>query len=80
MTILLAVLGVLLAWVAVAFAIRHWGPGLAQRSLLCPEKKVPARVTLDRREGSFGSLKVIDIKECSLFSGAPVTCEKHCMG
>ncbi|MBI4464721.1 MAG: hypothetical protein HY647_08470 [Acidobacteria bacterium] len=79
-TIILAVVGVLSAWVLIAFAIRYWGPGLVRKHLLCPEKKVLARVTFLRNEGSFGSLKVADVKQCSLFSEGPVTCEKHCMG
>ena len=78
-TIILTLAGVLIAWVATFFAIRRWGPGLARHSLLCPEKEVPARVTFERKEGSFGSLKVIDVTECSLFPEAPVTCHRHCM-
>lgn len=79
-TIIVAVIGVLFAWGLIAVAIRYWGPGQAWKYLVCPEKKIPARVTLLRNEGSFGSLKVVDIKECSLFPEGPVTCEKHCMG
>ena len=78
--ILLAVAAVLIAWVALYLVIRRWGPGSVRRLLLCPEKKIPARVTFERREGSFGSLKVRDVKECSLFPKATVSCEKQCMG
>ncbi|MBI4444216.1 MAG: hypothetical protein HY649_12700 [Acidobacteria bacterium] len=67
------------AWIGVFFGIRRWGPGTLRRSVLCPEKQLPARVTFLRREGSFGSLKVVDVTECSLFSGAPITCHKNCM-
>ena len=79
-TILLAVVGVFIAWFLIAFAIRYWGPGLVRKYLLCPEKKVPARVLFLRNEGSFGSLKVADVKQCSLLPEGPVTCGKHCMG
>ncbi len=78
--IFLAAMGVLLAWGVVLLGIRYWGPGLIRRSLLCPDKKVPARVTFQRNEGSFGSLKVVGVEACSLFSNVPVTCDKHCVG
>ena len=79
--LIIIVLSVVLAvWIGVFFGIRRWGPGTLRRSVLCPEKQVPARVTLLRREGSFGSLKVVDVTSCSLFSGAPVTCQKNCIG
>lgn len=77
--ILFAVLGVLMAWAAIALAIRHWGPGLWSRTLLCPEKKATACVTFERREGSFGSLKAMDVQHCSLLPGGLVTCEKRCL-
>ncbi|MBI4459044.1 MAG: hypothetical protein HY648_03165 [Acidobacteria bacterium] len=79
-TILGAILGVLLAWALVALAIRHWGPGFWSRTLLCPEKKAPARVTFERREGSFGSLKGVEVQKCSLFPDGLVACEKRCLG
>ena len=76
----LAIMGVLIAWVLAVAAIWHWGPGLWRRAILCPEKKAPASVSFVRKEGAFGSLQVADVKECSLFPDAPVTCEKHCLG
>ncbi|MBI4458797.1 MAG: hypothetical protein HY648_01900 [Acidobacteria bacterium] len=79
-TMILAVVGVLIAWGLVAFAIRYWGPGAMRKYLLCPEKKMPARVVFARQEGSFGSLKMVDVKQCSLFPEGPVTCQKHCLG
>ncbi|OFW14427.1 MAG: hypothetical protein A3H27_00415 [Acidobacteria bacterium RIFCSPLOWO2_02_FULL_59_13] len=79
--LIFVILSVVLAvWIGVFFGIRRWGPGTLRRSVLCPEKQIPARVTFLRREGSFGSLKVVDVTACSLFSGAPVTCQKNCMG
>lgn len=75
-----AILAVLIAWTMVFLAIRRWGPGQIRRSLLCPEKEIPAGVTFLRQEGSFGSLRVADVTKCSLFPGTPVTCDKHCMG
>ena len=78
-TIVLAVLAVLLIGLLASFAIWYWGPRLWNRFLLCPEKNIPARVILQRKEGSFGSLEMTDVKECSLFAGGPVTCDKHCV-
>ena len=78
--IVFALIGVVIAWSIVFGIIRRWGPGIARRTLRCPEKEAPARVTFQRLEGSFGSLKAADVQECSLFPDAPVTCDKHCLG
>ena len=78
-TIVLAVMAVLFIWLAAAVAIWYWGPRFWKRLLLCPEKNLPARVTFERKEGSFGSLQATDVKECSLFPEQPVTCDKHCV-
>lgn len=77
--IVLAVLAVLLVWLVVAAAIWYWGPRRWSRFLLCPEKNIPARVIFHRKEGWFGSLEAKDVKECSLFPGGTVTCDKHCV-
>ena len=79
-TIVFALTAVVVAWVVLFLVIRHWGPRAVRRLLFCPEKKAPAHVTFERREGSFGSLKARDVKECSLFPDAPVTCDKQCLG
>ncbi len=79
-TIVFALVGVAIAWSIASLIIRRWGPGIVCRTLLCPEKQAPARVTFQRREGSFGSLKAADVQACSLFPDAPVTCHKHCLG
>ncbi len=79
-TIVFALVGVVFAWSSAFGIIRRWGPGIVRRTLLCPEKLAPARVTFRRREGSFGSLKAADVQECSLFPNVPVTCNKHCLG
>ena len=78
-TIILAAIVVLLIWLAASFAIWYWGPRFWSRFLLCPERNIPACVTFQRKEGSFGSLQATDVKECSLFPGQPVTCDKHCV-
>ncbi|OFV97615.1 MAG: hypothetical protein A3H28_12905 [Acidobacteria bacterium RIFCSPLOWO2_02_FULL_61_28] len=77
--IVLAVIAVLLMGLAVSGVIWYWGPRFWNRFLLCPEKNLPARVIFGRKEGSFGSLEASDVKECSLFAGGPVTCDKHCV-
>ena len=77
-TIILAVIAVLLMGLVASFAIWYWGPRVWKQFLLCPEKGMPARVTFQRKEGWFGSLEAKDVKECSLFPGQTVTCDKHC--
>jgi hypothetical protein len=77
--IALEMLGVLICWAVLARAIWKWGPGLRKRSVRCPEKRVGARVLADQREADFASLRVMDVKECSLLGNAPVACSKGCM-
>ncbi len=62
-TIIFALIGVVIAWGIASLSIRRWGPGIVRRTLLCPEKQAPARVTFRHREGSFGSLKKADVQE-----------------
>ena len=76
--IALEISGVLICWVVLAHAIWKWGPGLRRRSVRCPEKRVAARVLADQREGDFGCLRAMDVKECSLLANAPVACSKSC--
>ncbi len=77
--IVLEIVGVLAAWTVAAYAIWRWGPGMRNRSVRCPEKKVRAKVLADQREAEFGCLRVADITACSLLPGAPVTCAKECL-
>ena len=77
--IVLEIVGVLICWVVLARAIWKWGPGLRRRSVRCPEKRVGAKVLADQREAEFGCLEVVEVKECSLFGNAPVTCGKGCL-
>ncbi len=72
--------GVLLCWAVLARAIWKWGPGLRRRSVRCPERRVAARVLADQREAEFGSLRVMDVKGCSLLGKAPLACSKGCLG
>ena len=74
----LALLGVAAILGATLLYIREWGPGLVVRRIRCPVKEVEAKVTFLQKEGDFGSMKVEDVVECSLFDNAPVTCEKKC--
>lgn len=79
-TPLLAAVGtVATVWTVLFFAIWRWGPGPRRRSLRCPTKRVRAKVTIEQREGAFGSLRAADVTACSLFPDAPVTCDKECL-
>jgi len=73
------IFGVVICWLLLAHAIWKWGPGLRQRSVRCPEKRVGAKVLADQREAEFGCLRVADVKECSLLGNALPTCSKGCM-
>ena len=77
--IVLEISGVVVCWVVLAHAIWKWGPGLRRRSIRCPEKKVRAKVLADQREAEFGCLQVVQVRECSLFANAPVSCGRGCM-
>jgi hypothetical protein len=77
--IALEVSGVVVCWAVLARAIWKWGPGLRRRSVRCPEKRVGAKVLAEQREAEFGCLRVMEVKECSLFGNAPVACSKGCM-
>ena len=77
--IALEISGVVVCWVVLAHAIWKWGPGLRRRSVRCPEKRVGAKVLADQREAEFGCLRVVEVKKCSLFDNAPVTCDKGCL-
>lgn len=74
-----AVVVVLGAWIAAAFAIRRWGPGIARRRVFCPEQKVPTHVMARASEAGYGAIRTTDIVKCDLLGPGPVTCEKHCM-
>jgi hypothetical protein len=80
MTILIkaALLGVVVCWTVAGLAIWKWGPGLRKRRVRCPERKVRATVLADQREAEFGSLRVVDVKECSLLTPAHPDCAKQC--
>ena len=43
------------------------------------EKRVGVKVLADQREGDFGCLRVVEVKECSLFGNATVPCGKGCL-
>jgi len=77
--IALEITGVVICWAVLARAIWKWGPGLRSRSVRCPEKRIGAKVLADQREGEFDCLRVVDVKECSLFKNEPVACGKGCL-
>ena len=78
-TMILAVVAVLSAWGITALALRRWGPGRARRRTRCPRSGKQAKVMVEQKEAGFASLAATDVVSCSLFSGAPLTCEKECL-
>jgi hypothetical protein len=72
-----ALVGVAVSWTIAGYAIWKWGPGLRKRRVRCPERKVRATVLADQREAGFGSLRVVELKECSLTPGQ-MNCSKQC--
>jgi len=74
-----AIAGVAVWWAVAGYAIWKWGPGLRKRAVRCPEKKLRATVVADQREAEFGSLRVVDVRQCSLLGAAQPACSKQCM-
>jgi hypothetical protein len=79
LTLVLAIVGGLVFWAIVGYAIWFWGPGLRKRSVWCPVLKRRAKVLADQREPEFGCLRVVDVKSCSLVKGPELTCSKECL-
>ena len=77
--LVLAIVGGLVLWAIVGYAIWRWAPGLRKRSVRCPVLKRRARILADQREAEFVSLMMIDVKSCSLVTGPPLTCSKECL-
>jgi len=81
--IAIAIVIVLVSWVVATYAIWHWGPGLRRRTVWCPVMKRRAKVLAEQKEAlfvpSYAGLRVVDIKECSLFKGGPLQCRKQCL-
>jgi hypothetical protein len=73
-----ALVGVAACWAVAGYSIWKWGPGLRKRSVQCPERKVRATVLADQREAEFASLRVVDVKACSLLTPAHPDCSKQC--
>ncbi len=79
LSLLLAVGIVLMSFAIAGYAIWQWGPGLRERSVMCPMLRRSAKVLVDQREAEFGNLKMADIRQCSLLHGPEVTCSKECL-
>lgn len=77
--LLVAVMAVLSAWAVFVYGLRRWGPGTAKRGVRCPVQRVRAQVVVEQREGDFGSLRVTDVRACSLFPEVPLRCGKECL-
>ena len=73
-----AMVGVAVAWTIAGYEIWKWGPGLRKRRVRCPERRQRATVLADQREAEFGTLRIADVKACSLLGPAPVDCSKQC--
>jgi hypothetical protein len=76
---LLAIGWVVLVWVTFAFAVAHWGPGVARRGVRCPEKNARAKLRVLETEPSFGAIRASDVLRCSLLGAGPVSCDKRCL-
>jgi hypothetical protein len=80
---LLAIGWVVLVWVTFAFAVAHWGPGVARRRVRCPEKNARAKLRVLETEppdgSGFGAIRASDVLRCSLLGAGPVSCEKRCL-
>ncbi len=70
---------VLCCWGALFVTLRHSGPGLRKRRVLCPEKKRRASVVVENTESGFGVIQATDIKACSFFPNSKVDCDKECL-
>jgi hypothetical protein len=75
----LVILTMLACWVITGIAVWHWGPGIRQRSVRCPEKNRRATILAEQVEGDFNCLRVVDVKACSLLPGEILTCDRECM-
>ena len=79
----LLVIGILAAWAIASWAIWKWGPGEVRWNVWCPVHKKTAKIVAIQREAefvpSYAGLQVYDVKRCSLFANAPVTCGKECL-
>jgi len=82
----MTVIGVMVAlglWVAAAYMIWRWGPGVHRYAVWCPVMKKPATILAAQREknfrGSYAGLTMANVKECSLVDGAPMGCHQECI-
>ncbi len=77
---LLAIALVVLAWVGVAFVIRHWGAGFPARAVRCPHGDARATIsTFSYTRNGWSSVVERDVLQCSLLGGGPVTCDRGCL-
>jgi hypothetical protein len=82
-TLMLAIVGVLVAWSLAGLAIWQWGPGLRKRLVKCPLLGKRTTVLAEQTEAgffcSYAGIEAVDIKHCSLLEGPPVLCGKECL-
>lgn len=80
---ILLVIGILAAWAIASWAIGKWGAGGISWTVWCPVHKRTAKIVAVQRAPDFTpsntGLQVYDVKRCSLFGDAPVTCAKECL-
>jgi hypothetical protein len=78
--LLLAAALVVLAWIGVAYVIRHWGAGFGARSVRCPHKDRRATIsTFSHVRNGWGTVVDREVLQCSLLGSGPVTCDKSCL-
>ena len=80
---LFGVMFIAAVWAIGGYFIWQYGPGLRLRSVWCPLLKKRATIVADQREarfaGSYAGLAVLDVKQCSLLGGGPITCHRECI-
>jgi hypothetical protein len=72
---------VVVAVAVVAFALymtNLFGPRVVRRRVHCPEKDLPADITIEQKEGSFAALEKPDVVSCTLLPGT-VDCDRACL-
>lgn len=77
--LLLTVAAVAAALGTVLLLIRRYPLPVLRRWIHCPEFNALARVGLKRQENRWGNFTFADVRECSMFSKGPVTCNKQCL-
>ena len=76
---LIAVVGVLAAWILFFTLVRRWPRKGLTRALVCPSQNTLARVGFTREEVKWGTFVITGISSCSLFPNGQIDCGKQCL-